>query len=77
MEYQIRCALPKRSYPLNGLPLFSLPGGSGVLPTPPLLIYDGGGGVTGRVQEDLYRWRRRDDVEILEIIMGIVLSGRL
>lgn len=74
MLYQVRCALPKRSYPLNALPLFSLPGRGD---TPPLLIYDGGGGVTGRVQEDLYRWRRRDDVEILEIIMGIVLSGRL
>lgn len=39
--------------------------------------YDASGGVTGKVQEDLYRWRKRDDKEILEIIMGIVLSGRL
>jgi len=40
-------------------------------------IFDAGGGVTGKVQEDLYRWRLRDDKEIIEIIMGIVLSGRL
>jgi len=40
-------------------------------------IFDAGGGVTGKVQEDLYRWRLRDDKEIIEIIMGMVLSGRL
>lgn len=44
-------------------------------PTPK--IFDAGGGVTGKVQEDLYRWRKRDDKEILDIIMTIVLSGRL
>ena len=41
------------------------------------VVFDAGGGVTGRVQEDLYRWRKRDDKEILDIIMIIVLSGRL
>ena len=41
-------------------------------------IFDAsGGGISGKIQEDLYRWRKRDDKEILEIIMGIVLSGRL
>jgi len=50
----------------------------GLLYCPPVRrIYDSGGGVYGKVQEDLYRWRLRDDIEILEIIMGIVLSGRL
>ena len=50
-----------------------------VIPVPeePERIFDAGGGVTGKVQEDLYRWRLRDDKEIIEIIMGIVLSGRL
>jgi len=43
----------------------------------PERIFDAGGGVTGKVQEDLYRWRLRDDKEIIEIIMGMVLSGRL
>jgi len=51
----------------------------GLLYCPPTkkAIFDAGGGVTGKVQEDLYRWRKRDDKEIIEIIMGIVLSGRL
>ena len=51
----------------------------GLLYCPPIskAIFDAGGGVTGKVQEDLYRWRKRDDKEIIEIIMGIVLSGRL
>jgi len=48
------------------------------LPTEkPERIFDASGGVTGKVQEDLYRWRLRDDREILDIIMTIVLSGRL
>ena len=50
----------------------------GLLYCPPKLkIFDASGGVTGKVQEDLYRWRKRDDKEILDIIMTIVLSGRL
>lgn len=40
-------------------------------------IYDAGGGVYGRVQEDLYRWRKRDDKDMLDIIMTIVLSGSI
>jgi hypothetical protein len=47
------------------------------VPEEPELIFDAGGGVTGRIQEDLYRWRQRDDEEIINIIMTIVLSGRL
>ncbi|MBE9573955.1 MAG: hypothetical protein IMF20_02345 [Proteobacteria bacterium] len=74
MLYQEFCTLPVRSYPLNGLPLFSLPGKRLVVR---VIDYDGGGGITGKVQEDLYRWRKRDDKEILDIIMTIVLSGRL
>ena len=77
MEYQILCALPIRSYPLNGLPLFSVPGGSAVIPSLEVARGGGGSGVSGRVQEDLYRWRIRDDEEIIYIIMAIVLSGRL
>ena len=74
MLYQEFCALPVRSISLNGLPLFSLPGSRRVVR---VYDYDGGGGITGKVQEDLYRWRKRDDKEILDIIMIMVLSGSI
>ena len=49
------------------------------IPEEPERIFDagGGGGVHGKVQEDLYRWRLREEMEIIDIIIGIVLSGRL
>jgi hypothetical protein len=52
----------------------------GLLYRPPVteeIIFDSGGGVTGKVKEDLYRWRLREEEEILNIVMTIVLSGRL
>jgi len=72
MLYQLFCALPVRSYPLNGIPLLSLPGG-----IRRVKVFDYAGGVSGKIHEDLYRWRLRDDKEILDIIMTMVLSGRL
>ena len=35
-------------------------------------IFDASGGVSGKVQEDLYRWRLRDDKELLELLYVIV-----
>jgi len=80
---------PRGSDLFTELSVLALPGGrhtfvaKGVaipipVPVPDAIIAGGGGGgVSGRIQEDLYRWRIRDDEEIIDIIMAIVLSGRL
>lgn len=82
MLYQIQCVLPTRSYPLNALPLLSLSGGLASAYSPPPYLSHGHGGWGPEVRpwwerEEIRKRILKDDEEVLEVIMGIVLSGRL
>lgn len=78
MYYQEYSALPKRAYPLNGIPLFGLPGKRYVPPKPPTPYYGGGGGGYYEREYDLKKERERaileDDQEIFEVVSALMIT---
>jgi len=76
MEYQEFCALPIRTYPLHGIPLFGLPGIVPSLP-PPYVGGSSGGGSGGEQFFDSYKHRTRQENDLMEMAGMIIISGIL